>query len=208
MEIVINDKPCTAVVGEKLSKVAQDSKSHVGYVCGGHGICQTCYVTILEGLECLSPLSEIEQAFLSAKQVEAGGRLACQAVIVKEGTLNVLSRPEEVRRMLLQNPLSLFSYGAELGNAAAERFIPGVSNVIERIKKGEVAHREGLSDLLDSMGAAVKFSASSAAANLPFKEQFGALVDFIKKFLPFAQPSEMKPEPLERVTVSVKKKNH
>lgn len=56
------------------------------------------------------------------------------------------------------------------------------------------------------MGAAVKFSASSAAANLPFKEQFGALVDFIKKFLPFAQPSEMKPEPLERVTVSVKKK--
>lgn len=206
MEIIINDRSCPAAIGEKLSKVAQDSKSHVGYVCGGHGICQTCYVTVLEGRECLSPLSEIEQAFLSTKQVEAGGRLACQAVIEKEGPLKVLSRPEEVRRMLLQNPLSLFSYGAEMGNAAAERFIPGVSNVIDRIKNGEMANRDGLNDILESMGAAARFSASSAADTIPFKEQFASLVDFIKKFLPLAQPSATTPEPLERVTVSVKPK--
>ncbi len=204
MNIIINDKPCSASLGEKLSRIAQENQCHVGYVCGGHGICQTCYVTVFEGRDCLSPLSEIERAFLSERQISSGGRLACQTTIEKEGTIRVISRPEEVRRMLLQNPLSLFSYGAEMGKAAAERFIPGVSNVIDRIRKGEMNSRENLGDVLEGMGFAIRFGASTAADNIPFKDQFNALLDLIQRFAPFSLPGTSPKFPsVERVSLTV-----
>ncbi|NEX11926.1 MAG: DUF4332 domain-containing protein [Prosthecochloris sp.] len=204
MNVIINDKSCIASIGEKLSRVAQENQCHVGYVCGGHGVCQTCYVTVLEGEDCLSDLSDIERAFLSEKQIAGGGRLACQTTIEKEGTIRVLSRPEEIRRMLLQNPLSLFSYGAQMGKAAAERFIPGVSNVIDRIRNGEMNNRENLGDLLEGMGFAIKFGASTAADNIPFKDQFNALLELIQRFAPFSLPGTEPASPsLERVSLTV-----
>ncbi|MBO8092640.1 MAG: DUF4332 domain-containing protein [Prosthecochloris sp.] len=204
MNVIINDRPCRAVMGEKLSRVAQENQCHVGYVCGGHGICQTCYVTVLEGGECLSGLSDVEQAFLSRKQIESGGRLACQATIEKEGTIRVLSRPEEVRRMLLSNPLSLLSYGAEMGKAAAERFVPGVSNVIDRIRNGEMSSRENLGDVLESMGFAMQFGASSAADVIPFRDQLHSLLGFVQRFSPFSLPgAHADTASLERVAITV-----
>ncbi|MEC9486660.1 MAG: DUF4332 domain-containing protein [Prosthecochloris sp.] len=204
MNVIINDRPCSAALGEKLTDVAQENRCHVGYVCGGHGICQTCYVTVLEGRELLSPLSDVEQAFLSEKQLRDGGRLACQATIEKEGTIRVLSRPEEVRRMLLSNPLSLFSYGAEMGKAAAERFVPGVSNVIDRITSGEINSREKLGDVLHGIGSAIQFSASSAADAIPFREQLQGLLDVIKRVSPFSLPGAAQvSEAVERVTLTV-----
>lgn len=63
MNLFINDLPCTALTGQTVGKAARLNHSHVGYVCAGHGVCQACYVTVQEGRECLSPLSEIEKAF-------------------------------------------------------------------------------------------------------------------------------------------------
>ncbi len=205
MDIIINDKPCQGKVGEKLSRVAQDNKAHVGYVCAGLGICQTCYVTVFEGMECLSPLSEVETAFLSEKQIGEGARLACQATIVKDGVIRLLSRPEEVRRMVLQNPLSLFSYSVDLGQSAAERFIPGVTNVIDRIQKGEMHGEETLDEALSSMGSALLSSIDTARESIPFKEQISAMVDSCKKMLPFFQDSLCKKDDvvLEEVKVNI-----
>lgn len=204
MNIIINDKPCDGAVGEKLSRVAQENKAHVGYVCGGLGICQTCYVTILEGGDCLSELTDVEKAFLSEKQIADGARLACQATIEREGTLRVLSRPEEVRRMLLSNPLSLFSYGVEMGNAAAKRFVPGVSNVIERIRNGEMSNRDAMGELLEGMGFAARFSVASAVESIPFKDQLGDLIDFVKRYAPFSIPGAGEKEvKLEKISLTV-----
>ena len=157
MDIIINDKLCRGAVGDKLSRVALENKAHVGYVCAGLGICQTCYVTVFEGGNCLSPLSDVEMAFLSEKQIAEGARLACQATIVEEGTIRILSRPEEVRRMVLSNPFSLFSYSVEMGKSAAERFVPGVTNVIDRIQKGEMQGQgqAALDEALAGMGSAL-----------------------------------------------------
>ncbi|PWW83114.1 MULTISPECIES: DUF4332 domain-containing protein [Prosthecochloris] len=190
MDILINDKSCTGEVGEKLSKVALESKAHVGYVCAGLGICQTCYVTVLEGGDCLSGLSDVEEAFLSEKQIKDGARLACQATIERDGTIRILSRPEEVRRMALSNPLSLFSYSVEMGKAAAERFVPGVTNVIDRIQKGEVRGQAALDEAFSGMGSALQLSIDTATQSIPFKEQISGMVDFCKKMLPFSERSQ------------------
>ncbi|MCG8342610.1 MAG: DUF4332 domain-containing protein [Chlorobiales bacterium] len=206
MDIIINDKPCRGTVGEKLSRVALDNKAHVGYVCAGLGICQTCYVTVHEGMDCLSPLSDVETAFLSEKQIQEGARLACQATIIKEGEiLRILSRPEEVRRMVLSNPFSLFSYSVEMGKSAAERFVPGVSNVIDRIQKGEMQGQAGLDEAFSGMGAALQSSIDAARQSIPFKEQINSMVDFCKQMLPFSGSKEDRGqgESVERITVSI-----
>lgn len=189
MDITINDKPCQGEVGEKLSRVALESKAHVGYVCAGLGICQTCYVTVLEGMNYLSPLSDVEIAFLSEKQISESARLACQATIVDEGIIRILSRPEEVRRMVLNNPLSLFSYSVEMGKSAVERFVPGVTNVIDRIQKGEMQGQAALDEAFSGMGAALQFSMNAARQSIPFKEQLNVMVDFCQKMLPFSEGS-------------------
>ncbi|TLU82401.1 MAG: DUF4332 domain-containing protein [Chlorobium sp.] len=142
MKLVINDIPCDASPGQTIGKVAQLSHSHVGHLCGGRGICQTCYVTVREGDECLSPLSDIEQAFLSERQIQSGGRLACQAVLEHEGTLDVLSRPEEIRRLLFSNPLALLPYGASMASDTALRILPGIANLAGRIVRGEVSVKD------------------------------------------------------------------
>lgn len=207
MNIIINDKPCDGSVGDKLLRIAMDSKSHVGHVCGGLGICQTCYVTVLEGDDCLSSLSDVELAFLSERQVREGARLACQVTIENNGTIRVLSRPEEVRRLLLSNPLSLFSYSVDMGKSAAERFVPGVTNVIDRIQKGEVQGQgqAALDEAFAGMGKALQNSIDSAKESIPFKEQINVMVDFCRKMLPFSdvvQKAAPK-EHLERVVLKI-----
>ena len=139
MNLVINDISCDALPGQTIGKAAQLNHSHVGHLCGGRGICQTCYVTVREGGECLSPLSDIEKAFLSERQIMSGGRLACQATIEQGGNLNVLSRPEEIRRLLLSNPVALFPFVATMAGDTASRIIPGIANLAGRIIRGEVS---------------------------------------------------------------------
>ncbi|NTV92047.1 MAG: (2Fe-2S)-binding protein, partial [Chlorobiaceae bacterium] len=107
MKISINDRSCEANTGDKLLDAARKSHSHVGYFCGGNGICQTCYVKVLEGSELLSPLSEPEKAMLSDTLIREGMRMACLATIEKPGTIRILSTIEEVKQLYEQNPLQL-----------------------------------------------------------------------------------------------------
>ncbi len=139
MTLIINDIPCDALPGQTIFKAAQLNHSHVGHLCGGRGICQTCYVTVREGSNCLSPLSDIEKAFLSERQIQSGGRLACQATIEQGGNLNVLSRPEEIRRLLLSNPVALLPFVATMASDTASRILPGIGNLAGRIIRGEVS---------------------------------------------------------------------
>jgi chlorosome envelope protein I len=196
MNVIINDKPCTASVGQSLGKAARLNHSHVGYVCGGHGICQACYVTVQEGAGCLSPLTDVEKAFLSERQIESGGRLACQATIEKEGSVRVLSRPEEVRRMLFSNPVALFAYGAQMGRDVSGRIIPGIVNIIGRAQRGELGGREAFGDLLEAAGAGFQFAVETVPQMIPFRDQIMGLIGSLPLRLPFlpAQPAAGKPE--------------
>jgi chlorosome envelope protein I len=170
MTLIINDLSCDALLGQTLGKAARLNHSHVGYLCRGHGICQTCYVTIQEGRECLSPLSEIEHAFLSERQILGGGRLACQAVIEHEGSIVLLSRPEAVRRLLFSNPLALFAYGAEMGRDTASSILPGIANLAGRIVRGEVSTKDAPGDILVAADTAIELVVAAGSQVIPFIE--------------------------------------
>lgn len=194
MNVIINDKACTASVGQDLGRVARLSHSHVGYICGGHGVCQACYVTVQEGADCLSAPSDVEKAFLSERQIQKGGRLACQATIEKDGTVRLLSRPEEVKRMLFGNPFALFAYGAEMGQDVAGRLVPGVSNLAGRAWHGELTGRNASSDVFEALGAAVQLVIETAPDMIPFREQIMNCLGMIPAALsscklPFELPS-------------------
>lgn len=214
MDLIINDKPCATSVGQTLGKAARLNHSHVGYICGGHGVCQACYVTVQEGAECLAPLTDIEKAFLSPRQISAGGRLACQATIAKEGRVKVLSRPEAVRRQLFSNPFGLIGIAADMGKDTAQQIVPGIQNLVGRITRGEMGGPEALGDIMESISGAVGLAVETLPQMIPFREQFmGLLSNLPLKLpiqlpfqLPFPLPFGASPEdsaPLERVTITV-----
>ncbi|NTV92411.1 MAG: DUF4332 domain-containing protein [Chlorobiaceae bacterium] len=204
MNLFINDLPCEAAIGQTLGKAARVNHSHVGYVCAGQGICQACYVTVQEGAGALSPLSDVEKAFLSERQITGGGRLACQAVIERDGVVKVLSRPEEVRRMLFNNPIALFGYGAEMGRDTASRILPGIANLAGRAVRGELGGKSALPDLLEGVGAAFQLAITTAPKMIPFGDQFRALLSMLPIPIPFLNQTLIAAKPgLVSLPVSV-----
>jgi len=206
MNVIINDKPCASVAGQTLGKVARVSHSHVGYVCGGQGVCQACYVTVQEGADLLAPLTDVEKAFLSPRQIAAGGRMACQATIAGEGTVRVLSRPEEVRRMLFSNPLGLVGYAADMGRDTAQQIVPGIANLVGRVVRGEMGGKEALGDLMESVSGAVALAVETLPQMIPFRDQVMGLIGMLPLQLPFQlpfMPSRPPEHLLEKVTITV-----
>lgn len=57
--------------------------------CGGYGQCGTCIVEIAEGIENLSPRTEVENRKLKKKPKNY--RLACQALV--NGPVSVVTKP-------------------------------------------------------------------------------------------------------------------
>ena len=191
MNLVINDKTCASTVGQTLLKAARINHSHIGYLCGGHGVCQTCFVIVLEGAACLSPVTEVEKACLTPEQIEMGGRMACRATLAREGVIEILTRPEEVRRMLFTNPLPLFGYGAEMGRNIARQVVPGLGNLIGRVVSGEIVNENEIEDFRESVDALLGLAVETLPEYLPFREQVMGIVSK----LPFELPTQI-PLPL------------
>lgn len=206
MNITINEKSAAAAVGQKLIHVAQDNHSHVGYVCAGNGVCQTCYVTVEKGAECLSPLTDVEKAFLSERQIAEGGRMACQATLEKEGTVVMNSRPETVRTMLFSNPAGLFGYGADMGRDTADRIVPGIINLVERIQKGELRSEDPIGELLKALNGALSLTVAQLTESIPFGlgEQIAGLAASLPANLPFLAPAAESSQKLIAVPVNAK----
>ncbi|NTV04973.1 MAG: (2Fe-2S)-binding protein [Chlorobiaceae bacterium] len=122
MNISINNNLYEANKGDRLLDIARSNHAHIGYFCGGNGICQTCYVKVIEGSELLSPLSEEEKALLSDNLIVEGTRMACMATVEKPGTIKVISAVEEVKHMFETNPLQLAGYAAKMGREALVKF--------------------------------------------------------------------------------------
>ena len=57
--------------------------------CGGYGQCGTCIVEVVEGMENLSPQTEVEQRKLKKKPESY--RLACQTLV--NGPVSVKTKP-------------------------------------------------------------------------------------------------------------------
>lgn len=59
--------------------------------CGGYGQCGTCVVEVTEGMEYLSPRTEVEERKLRKKP--ANYRLACQTLV--HGPVSVVTKPSK-----------------------------------------------------------------------------------------------------------------
>jgi ferredoxin len=59
--------------------------------CGGYGQCGTCIVEIAEGMENLSPRTEVENRKL--KKRPPNYRLACQTLV--NGPVSVITKPQQ-----------------------------------------------------------------------------------------------------------------
>ncbi len=184
MSIVINDKPCEAEPGDLLLDVAQRSKSHIGYICGGSGICQSCFVYVEEGMDCLSRRTDVEKAFISDTLAEAGGRLACQTTIVKEGPVRVLARAEHLRRIVLGLHLRDFiTYAQTIGYNVVNQLPSGVGNIVERIREGRLDPIRSLQNIGKSAGHAGELVGKTVTDALPFVQTSASLAGNASKTL-------------------------
>jgi ferredoxin len=99
--VIINDVALEAKVGEKLLNVARRNAAHIGFVCDGNGICQTCQCRVLAGADQLSPPNEAELAWMPERRLADGHRLACQTTLRGTGSVAILTKAEELRRQTL-----------------------------------------------------------------------------------------------------------
>ena len=177
MIIFINDKPCEAKVGELLLKVAQQHKSHIGCICGGNGICQSCFVYVKEGSECLSPPSLEERAFISDRLFQEGGRLACRSVIVKEGTIKVLSRAEYLRRLVLGIKVPEFiTYAQTIGYNVVTKLPDGAGNLFNRVKEGKVSPGDSLAKIGSGLAYGSLLATTAFMETFPFLQYPASLI--------------------------------
>jgi len=74
--------------GRSLLDLAADGGLPLRSDCGGKGRCGKCQVEVSPA-EAFTPLTEAEKGLLSAEQIAAGRRLACQAQALTPATVNV-----------------------------------------------------------------------------------------------------------------------
>jgi ferredoxin len=98
--VVMNDSKVEAQIGEVLLNVARREAAHIGFVCDGNGLCQTCECRVVQGAQHLNPPNEVERIWLTDEQLEEGRRLACQASVRGPGPIEVETRAEEFRRYI------------------------------------------------------------------------------------------------------------
>ncbi|MFW6384259.1 MAG: ASKHA domain-containing protein [Halodesulfurarchaeum sp.] len=77
--------------GKSVLAAAEEAGIGIEALCGGHGVCGTCAVQVVDGEVGLSPVAETEREVLEAADLEAGYRLGCQATV--EGDLRVFVPP-------------------------------------------------------------------------------------------------------------------
>ena len=182
MIIYINDRPCEAQVGNLLLSVAQHNKSHIGYICGGNGICQSCFVYVREGAEFLSQPGEEEKAFISDKLFQEGGRLACRTTIVKEGSIRVVTRAETLRRIVLGlNVPGFITYAQTIGYNVVNRLPSGASMLATRFQTGRLDPIDSIGKIANGVGPASALVSNTIIETFPFMQVPVGIIGSVSK---------------------------
>ncbi|MFP3710192.1 2Fe-2S iron-sulfur cluster-binding protein [Paraburkholderia sp. SIMBA_009] len=76
-----NDSKCvSAPPNSNLLRVSLREKGGIPFKCGG-GLCGTCKCKVEQGIEHTDAVKEKEKRHLSAADLEAGYRMACQTFV-------------------------------------------------------------------------------------------------------------------------------
>lgn len=121
-KVIFNDETVEAETGETLLDVARRNSLHIGFVCGGRGLCHTCECRVQSGGESLSPPSAVELESMTESRRDEGYRLACQTSVRGSSTIKVLSSVEQMRRytMGMFTPTEGSSSGEEFNRLTQE----------------------------------------------------------------------------------------
>jgi ferredoxin, 2Fe-2S len=77
----------TARDGEILFRAVRRHDHPIASSCDGEGVCDKCRVTVLAGMEHLSPPNEIELRFRQERPFGTNERLACQTIVRGDVTI-------------------------------------------------------------------------------------------------------------------------
>jgi ferredoxin len=69
-------------VGTTLAVCARKARLEIHQICEGEGICASCLVNVIRGLENLSPIQSKEASTLEEACAKSTCRLACQAKVL------------------------------------------------------------------------------------------------------------------------------
>lgn len=90
--------------GTSILDAAKKVDIEISAVCGGRGLCGKCRVVVKDGSQNLESVSHLETMSLSKEELATGYRLACCALLNREGTTFVEVPPEsrvEQQRLLV-----------------------------------------------------------------------------------------------------------
>jgi len=138
------EKTAQLSLGNNILDAAKKVDVNISAVCGGRGLCGKCRVVVREGSQNLETVSRLEAMSLSKEELAAGYRLACCALLNREGTIVVAVPPEsrvEQQRLLvagIETPVSR--------NPSVKKLLIHLSQPsLEKIKSDAVTLLEGLS---------------------------------------------------------------
>lgn len=89
IRVVGSPNVITAEVGSSLLENFLRAGVPISTSCGARAACGLCRVTVLQGMQCLSPLLPTEVHHLGSVAKIVGARLSCQARIVADGDIEV-----------------------------------------------------------------------------------------------------------------------
>jgi uncharacterized 2Fe-2S/4Fe-4S cluster protein (DUF4445 family) len=139
------EKTTQLSLGNNILDAAKKVDVNISAVCGGRGLCGKCRVVVKEGAQNLEPASRLEAMSLSKEELAAGYRLACCALLNREGTTVVDVPPEsrvEQQRLLVAGIETAVSR-----NPSVKKFLIHLSQPsLENIKSDAETLLEGLID--------------------------------------------------------------
>lgn len=67
-----------------LLKTLQNAQIPIGSACGGHGLCASCKVHVLQGLKNLSRPNDTELDLCDRNQIPENQRISCQTMVLDD----------------------------------------------------------------------------------------------------------------------------
>ncbi len=95
LRIVGSPEPISAQIGSNLLDALIAAKHPISTSCGGRASCGLCRLTVVRGKELLSPINPKEVSHLGNVAKVIGLRLACQAVVERDGEIELNVPPVE-----------------------------------------------------------------------------------------------------------------
>ncbi len=89
IRVVGRDQPIEAPEGSSLLAALLAARSPISTSCGGQATCGLCRLTVLQGSSLLSPVNAKEVLHLGNVAKVVSIRLACQALIMGEGEIEI-----------------------------------------------------------------------------------------------------------------------